>query len=118
MWDPRRFRVFVFALFQSSVFVAAPATDAVLDAKELGTAAHVESEGHDDCAPSHSHVNPEHNHFHCQFARALYLGVVHSHVLPHLRPVTDRGAVPPAENTFASGPVLSGGLGPRAPPPA
>lgn len=118
MWDPRRFRVFAFALFQCGVFAAAPAADALLDARESGGAAHAEGEEHDRCAPGHNHLNPEHNHFHCQFTRALYMGAVNSHVLPDIRPVTDHEAIPPGKTASASGPVLSGGLGPRAPPTA
>ena len=114
MWDLRRFRVLAFALFQCGVFAAAPAADALLDARESGTTAHVE--GHDHCAPGHNHINPEHNHFHCQFTRALYLGAVHSRVLPHPRPVTYQEVVQPGETASAGSPVVSGGLGPRAPP--
>lgn len=118
MWDPRRFRALAFALFQCGIFAAAPAADALLDARESGRAAHVEGEEHDHCAPGHNHINPERNHFHCQFTRALYLGVVYSHVLPQLRPVAHREATIPGETASASGPVLAGGLGPRAPPTA
>lgn len=118
MWDLCRFRVFAFALFQCGIFAAAPAADALLDARESGRAAHVEGEDHDHCAPGHNHINPERNHFHCQFTRALYPGVVHSHILPDLRPVTDHEAIPSAETASATGPLLSGGLGPRAPPTA
>lgn len=78
----------------------------------------MEGEGHDRCAPDHNHINPERNHFHCQFTRALYLGVTHSHILPQLRPVAHRDAATPGETTSGSGPVLAGGLGPRAPPTA
>ena len=109
MSDPRRFLVFAFALLQSSVFVAIPVVDAVLDARESGLEVHVAADGGEHCDLAH-------NHLHCQLARALYLGASHSQVLPRLRPVVDVWAVPPAENPAVGGPAFSGVQGPRAPP--
>ncbi len=111
MQDSHRLRVLAFAILQSSALVAIPAADALLDARGLGTAVHLDGEGGGHCDPGHSHL-------HCQLVRALSLGVVRSDVHPLLRPVTDLGAVPASRNASASSPVLSGGRGPRAPPPA
>lgn len=111
MSDPRRFLVFVFACLQCSVFVAIPAVDALLDARETGPDVHVAVGGGEHCDPAH-------NHLHCQLARALYLGAAYYQVLPRLRPVVDAWAVSPAENYAVGGPVFSGVQGPRAPPPA
>ena len=113
MWDLCRFRVFAFALFQCGVFAAAPAADALLDARESGRAAHVEGEGHDRCAPGHNHINPERNHFHCQFTRALYLGVAHSHILPQLRPVAHREAIHTGGDHVCQWPCPRGRAGPE-----
>ncbi len=114
MWNPRRVRVLTFALFECSVFVAVPAADAVHEVR--GAQPHVE--GYEWCSSGHTHLSSEHNESHCQFARALFMGVAHAHVLPSLRPVSEGRVVPPPGNPFRSEPVLSGGLGARPPPVA
>ena len=112
MWNLRRIRVLAFALFECGVLIAVPAMDAVLEVRSAE--AHVE--GYGRCSPSHNHLSSEHSETQCQFARALFMGVVHLHTLPHLRPVTEWRPVPPAGNPLRSGPVVAGGLGPRPPP--
>ena len=103
MWNQRRVRVLAFALFECSVFVAVPAADAVHEVQDVQL--HVG--GYEWCSPGHNHLSSGHNEFHCEFARALFMGVAHAHVLPSLRPVTEVRAVPPTGNPLGSEPVLS-----------
>ena len=91
-------------------FAILPAMDAVLEAGASSTVAHVEGEHSEHCDPGHSHLL-------CQLSRTVSLGF--PLLIPiDLQLVLETGADTPIANAWQRRPMLPGGSGPRAPPPA
>ncbi|HUP52073.1 MAG TPA: hypothetical protein VM198_06320 [Longimicrobiales bacterium] len=108
--DARRVGALRMTLLQLVAFAALPTADAVLDGAQLDLPLHVESEGNPDCSVHHDHLF-------CQAVRSLSSatrtteigGIAGSAAIVQLEGQA-------ADVDTAARRLLSGSVGPRAPP--
>lgn len=107
--DARRAGALGMTLLQLASFTALPTADAVLDGAQLDLPLHVESEGNPDCAV--------HDHLFCQAVRSLSSATRTSPIggVPATAAILRLGGQDADVDTAARR-LLSGSVGPRAPP--